>query len=89
MKHSALKRKLASNIPEDKRFKQFVRWGRWKCVIPVDGDPMLFDYEGDFGISEQTDVAADHPDVIESIRSYLAKARITDRRITIPSTTAE
>ena len=84
-RHTALKRKLANHITEDERVKQFVRLGRWKCVIPVDGEPMLFDYQGEFGISEQNNVAADHRAVVERIRDYLKKNRINQRRVTIPS----
>lgn len=83
--HVAIKRKLASRIPIDKRLKQFVRQGRWKCVIPVEGAPMLFDYQGEFGISEQNDIAADHPEVVAGILSHVRKNKIDDRRIEIPT----
>ena len=83
--HAGLKRQLAHHITEDKRFRQFVRWGRWKCVIPIDGDPMLFDYQGEFGISEQNDVAADKREVVDRIRNYLKKHQISRRRATIPT----
>jgi arylsulfatase A-like enzyme len=79
-----IKTRLASHIPEDERFRWYVRWGRWKCVFPQDGDPMLFDYHGQFGISEQFDVAAEHPDVVAAVRSYLARARVVSRRVAMP-----
>ena len=82
--HQDIKRRLATHIPQDKRLKQFVRWGSWKCVFPVEGKPMLFDYEGDFGISEQNDVAENNPDIVRAIHSYVEQAGADDRRVTMP-----
>jgi hypothetical protein len=82
--HESVKRPLASVIREDDRFRQFARYGRWKCVFPVDGPPMLFDYRGVFGISEQTDLASDRPDVIAAVQDYLDANGITSRRVNIP-----
>jgi arylsulfatase A-like enzyme len=83
-KHDAIKQQLARHIPEDKRYGQFVRWGRWKCVFPVDGKPVLFDYHGEFGISEQTDMASERPDVVRAIQEYVRRNGITARRVTMP-----
>jgi arylsulfatase A-like enzyme len=80
-----IKRRLAAHIPQDKRLKRFVRWGSWKCVFPVKGKPMLFDYEGDFGISEQNDVAENHPDILRAIQSYVEQAGVDDRRVAMPT----
>ena len=80
----SVKHKLAAHIPRDQRFKRFVRWGQWKCVFPQKGNPMLFDYEGEYGISEQNDVAKTHPQVIIAIRAYLKRTGNTKRRVTIP-----
>jgi arylsulfatase A-like enzyme len=82
--HAQLKQQLARDIPEDDRLKQFVRWGRWKCVFPVEGKPMLFDYHGEFGISEQNDLASEYPEVIAKIIRYLTEEQITARRVTMP-----
>lgn len=79
-----IKRSLARHIPVDKRIQQFVRWGKWKCVIPFDGPPMLFDYEGEYGISEQKDVASQHPDVLEAIKEHLTRGNITARHVNMP-----
>jgi hypothetical protein len=79
-----VKLQMAKYIPEDARFKQYVRWGRWKCVIPVEGDPMLFDIQSEFGISEQNDLASDHPDVVEAIQAHLGENELTSRRVNIP-----
>jgi hypothetical protein len=85
-KYAAVKQQLARHIPEDKRYRQFVRWGRWKCVFPTDGEPMLFDYHGEFGISEQTDMASMRPDVVRAIQEYLDRNSITARRVMMPET---
>jgi len=84
-----VKQRLATHIPEDKRYRQFVRWGRWKCVIPVRGEPMLFDYRGEFGVSEQNDVALEHPDVIAAIQTYLQKNQISKRFVNMPTATGD
>ncbi len=87
--NAAVKTRLQRDIPYDKQLKQFVRWGKWKCVIPIDGAPMLFDYEGEFGISEQNDIASEHPEVIAAIREYLDQHKLTARRVNIPLITSE
>ena len=68
----------------NKRLKQFVRWGRWKCVFPQSGDPMLFDYHGEFGISEQNDLADEHPEIIGAIREHIRRQAIASRRVVMP-----
>jgi len=82
--HGEVKRQLERYIPEDKRLRQFVRWGSWKCVFPIQGEPMLFDYRGEFGISEQNNLAAEHPEVLMAIQKYLSENNITARRVSMP-----
>ena len=65
--HKKLKQRLAGHIPEDDRLRQFVRHGSLKCVVPVAGAPMLFDYHAPFDISEQNDLAAERPAELEAI----------------------
>lgn len=79
-----IKQRLSGYTPEDKRLRQFVRWGRWKCVFPVKGDPMLFDYHGEFGISEQNDLANERPEIIRAIREHVRRQAITSRRVVMP-----
>ena len=54
------------------------------CVFPVEEKPMLFDYDGKFGISEQNDLAEKHPDIVLAIQSYVERAGIDDRRAMMP-----
>ena len=54
--------------------KQAVRRGNWKAVrLDPKGPLELYDLSADIG--EANDVAADHPDVVESIEDYLDGAR--------------
>ncbi|MGE5294103.1 MAG: arylsulfatase [Solirubrobacterales bacterium] len=53
---------------------QAVRWGQWKAIRLPSGALELYDLATDLG--ETADVAADHPDVVKKIRTYLAAARI-------------
>ena len=45
---------------------------------------MLFNYHAEFGISEQNDVAGDHPDVVGAIQSYVEQTDVEQRRATMP-----
>ena len=59
---------------EGKSSKQAVRRGQWKGVrLDPKGPLELYDLSADIG--EANDVAAQHPDVVESIEAYLAGAR--------------
>ncbi len=56
------------------RYHEAVRMGRWKAVQPAPGEPFeLYDIEADPG--ETTDVADEHPDVMEQVRGHLETAR--------------
>ena len=79
-----VRRRLAVYLTEDKRIKQFVRWGRWKYVVNTDGSAMLFDIHATFGISEQDDVAEEHPEVVAKITGYLETNNATARRVLMP-----
>jgi arylsulfatase A-like enzyme len=58
--------------------RQAVRWGRWKAVRADLGEPLeLYDLAAD--IEETTDVAAEHPDVVQAILTYLESARVETR----------
>lgn len=59
---------------EGKSSKQAVRRGKWKGVrLDPKGPLKLYDLSTDIG--EANDVAAEHPDVVESIEAYLEGAR--------------
>ena len=58
---------------------RMIRRGRWKLITYAhpDGAPMLFDVEND--PAEINDLSADHPDVVEELRSLLAQNWEVDR----------
>jgi len=82
-KYRSIKKELMKHIPIDKNYRQFVRWGRWKCLIKSDGSIMLFDIHESFGISEQNNIAAENPEIIKLILTHLDKNKIKDRYVTI------
>jgi arylsulfatase A-like enzyme len=82
--YDEIKQDLASHIPLDGNYKQFVRWGRWKAAIPDSGDIELFDIQETFGIAEQNNVAEANPEVIDSIVKYLDENSMEQRHVLIP-----
>lgn len=87
--HRGVKEHLARFAPPAKRYKQFVGWRSYKCVIPLKGAAMLFDYAATFGISEHDDIAGQRPDLVAAIRNYLKAEQITNRYVRIPSDAIE
>jgi arylsulfatase A-like enzyme len=76
-------RKLA---PVDARFKQFIRLGQYKAVIDASDVLRLYDMlQPKNGIGERQDVAADHPEIVRTIKTYLKTNKVTERYLTIPS----
>lgn len=58
----------------ERGFQQALRMGRWKAVRPQADKPLeLYDLKTD--LSEKTNVASEHPDVVAKIESYLKSAR--------------
>jgi arylsulfatase A-like enzyme len=58
----------------ERGFEQAARMGKWKAVRHGPDQPLeLYDLEAD--LSETTDVAAQHPDVVERFETYLESAR--------------
>ena len=63
-----------------------MRLGKWKYVRKTDGTRMLFDMHQMFGISEQFDVAAENPEIVERIERRLRTGSITARHVVLPGT---
>ena len=67
-----------SDQEQPSKLRQAVRMGNWKAVIPEEGAPLeLYDLATDIG--ETTDVAGQHPEIVEMILGYLATARTAPR----------
>ncbi len=54
-------------------YKQAVRWKNWKGIQMVPGEPLeLYNLEND--LSEKNDIAADYPEIVEQIETFMADA---------------
>ena len=82
--HNVVRERLAAHIPNDKRIARTIRCGRYKCVVPTVGKPMLFDLHAAMGISEQNDIAAEHPAIVEAIVQALVSQSPDTRRLSLP-----
>lgn len=82
---SGTKQRLANQIPTDVRFRQLARWKSYKCVIPAEGKPLLFDFRATFGISEHSDIAHEQPHTVDAILAYLREHRRDERHVSIPA----
>jgi hypothetical protein len=79
-------RKLRALAPEDKRFRRFVRYGRFKATVARDGTMKLYDMlHPKSGIGEQAEVSAENPDVVTLIKKHLEDNKVTERYYTIPN----
>jgi arylsulfatase A-like enzyme len=67
----------------ERGFQQAVRMGNWKAVRLKPGAPLEL-YEISRDVAEATNVAANHPDVIETIEAYLTTARTPSERWPTP-----
>lgn len=67
-----LRNLLKEYIIEDPSVRHYVRYDRWKAVVKTDNSIMLFDIYGTNGISEQVDMAEEHPEIARTIRSLIA-----------------
>jgi arylsulfatase A-like enzyme len=67
----------------ERGFQQAVRWRDWKAIRPSPGAPLeLYDLAID--IAEASNVATEHPDVVDVMESYLATARTESEDWPIP-----
>jgi len=63
----------------DRRLRALVI-GRWKVIVPEGGTPELYDVVADPG--ELHDVAAEHPDVVDRMATWLERWSQGDRHVT-------
>ncbi|MEO0445739.1 MAG: sulfatase, partial [Verrucomicrobiota bacterium] len=73
-----------AKLPPEPQWKHFVRYGRFKAVIPADGSPLLlFHHAVDNHLEERYDEAADYPEVVETIQRRLQQMASPPRNVTI------
>lgn len=76
--------KLKAYVPKEPQYKHFIRYDRFKAVIPADGSPMLLYNLGyQNNIEERASDAEDYPEVVATIQTWLDKHKPTDKRIII------
>lgn len=70
-----------NNLPRNWLESQAVRYGKWKAVIPEifsnqNTETELYDLENDIG--ETTNVAQDHPKIVQKLEAYMIRAYKTN-----------
>ncbi len=83
-RYEKIKQELSVHIPLDHKYKQYLRWGKWKGLITARGEMELYDIHETFGISEQNNIARENPEIVEAIHRYLAEHHIEQRHVLIP-----
>lgn len=75
-------RRLQGLVPEEPQWKHFIRYGRFKAVVPSNGDPLwLFNHAKENHLEERFSEAKDYPEVVASIEHWLAENRPTEKRL--------
>ncbi len=77
---------LESRVPEEARWKHFIRYDCFKAVIPADGSSMLlFNHAVENHLEERTDESKQYPKVVERIQAWMKENPTTRKRIVIPT----
>ena len=83
---SQLASEFRSKLPEERRWKHFIRYGNFKAVIPADGSSMLlYNHEVENHLEERDDESADYPKIVEQINRWLKEHPTDQKRIVIPA----
>ncbi|MCF7847786.1 MAG: sulfatase [Kiritimatiellales bacterium] len=73
-------------VPEEPQWKHFIRYGRFKAVVPADGSKiLLFNHGVQNHLEERTSEADKYPDVVAAIERWLKEHPGADKRIVIPA----
>lgn len=77
---------LKSKVPKEERWKHFIRFGKFKAVVPADGSKMLlFNHAVENHLEERTDESELYPEVVSKIESWLGQNPTNAKRIVIPN----
>jgi arylsulfatase A-like enzyme len=83
-------RSLRALVPEEPQYRYFIRYGRFKAVVPADGSPLLlFNHDKQNHLEERSSEAADHPHIVRAIQQWLADHQPTEKRLVIEPVASE
>ena len=68
--YAEIQSRLRDQVPIDKRFTHFARYGDFKVAIPSEGSIQVYG-PGDEIIKESKNVAKQHPDVVQAVKKYM------------------
>ncbi len=75
-----------SNVPKEPQWKHFIRYGRFKAVLPADGGSMLlYNHAVENHLEERNDESGKYPEIVEQITTWLKKNPTNQKRIVIPA----
>jgi len=76
---------MKMKVPEERIWKQFIRYGNFKAVVPADGSPMLlFNHAVENNLEERFDESEDYPDVVSHIQDWMTGHSPSQRHVVIP-----
>jgi arylsulfatase A-like enzyme len=77
---------LENRVPEERRWKHFIRYGGFKAVIPEDGSSMLlYNHAVENHLEERDDESGEYPEIVEQITTWLKEHPTDQKRIVIPA----
>ena len=83
--YDSVKQDLKRKLPTYEQVDYFVSMEYWKAVIYKDRTRTeLFDFKNNKAVPEHENVAAKHPNVIESMLRYIREHNITEKYVSIP-----
>ena len=75
-------RSLQRFVPDEPRWRHFVRYGRFKAVVPADGSPLLlFNHGKQNHLEERFSEAEDYPEVVTTIEKWIVENRPRQKRV--------
>jgi len=84
--HAGVIRHLKKALPGEPRWKHFIRYGRFKAVVPADGAEMLlYNHDVENHLEERNNEAGEYPEVVRRIEAWLEENPTEEKRIVIPS----
>lgn len=83
--HADIVAAMKKKIPEEKLWKQFIRYGDFKAVIPSDGSPMmLFNHAVENHLEERDDESKKYPEAVAHIQNWITRHNPAQKHVVIP-----